>query len=186
MLYLVRHGTTEQGAFRVPGDLTPATYDEWLLDFGLTEHGRRSECAALRSRFTQAHRPDRVLASPRRRTVETAELALPDRPVVTDDRLHEWHAAESMPDLLARARWLLRGGEDEVLAVFTHGGFIRAVIAALVVGGDDARFAATFHDLRRMLQIWNASVTLIGQGASGLELLGVNLCDPIDAIAGRP
>jgi broad specificity phosphatase PhoE len=163
MLYLVRHATTEQGAIRPPGDLTPASPEEWLLDFGLTEQGRRTEAESLRLRFAQTPTPDRVLASPRRRTRETAEIALPGRTLVIDDRLHEWHAAESMAALQGRARWLLHEGLDDVVAVFTHGGFIRAVLAALLVGEDDGRFAATFHDLRRILHIWNASLTIVGQ-----------------------
>jgi broad specificity phosphatase PhoE len=90
-----------------------------------------------------------------------------------------------MPVLLERARWLIQRADADVIAAFTHGGFIRAVVAALVVGDDHERFGATFHDLRRVLHVWNASITIIGHGASGLEVIGVNLCQPVEAIAGR-
>jgi hypothetical protein len=36
-----------------------------------------------------------------------------------------------------------------------------------------------------MLHVWNASVTIVGHGANGLEIYGVNLCQPIEALAGR-
>lgn len=185
MLYLVRHASSSQPLLRPPGDLTPASPDEWRLDHGLSERGVR-EAAALRLRFDALDPPDRALSSPRQRTVETATFALAGRvPLAQDERLHEWHAGESMEALLARARWLLRVGDEGVSFVFTHGGFIRAVLAALAVGDDEARFGPTFHDFRRVLHVWNASVTLVGHGAHGLELFAVNLCPDVEAISGR-
>jgi broad specificity phosphatase PhoE len=184
MLYLVRHGTTNQGFFRTPGDLRPATYDEWIQDHELSDRGVR-EAESLRRRLALMQPLDRVLASPRKRTTETARIALPSREAEVDSRLHEWHVDERIPELLQRARWVLQQGEENIVAVFSHGGLIRAVIAALAVGGDDERFGATFDDLRRVLHIWNGSLTIVGHGASGLELLAVNLCDDIDAMAGR-
>ena len=184
MLYLVRHGATRQPQLRPPGDLTPATREEWALDYGLSERGRL-EAQALAGRLDALGPPDRVMSSPRRRTRETAAEALPGTDVVLDERLHEWHAEEPMAELLERARWLLSVGEEGTSAVFTHGGFIRAVVAALVAGDDPARFASTFHELRRALHVWNGSITLVGHGASGLELLAVNLCPAIDEMTGR-
>ncbi len=185
MLYLVRHGTTDQGFFRAPGDLRPATREEWLQDNGLTTRGRE-EAEALRTRFARMMPPDRVISSPRRRTLETAAIALPDRSAAQEDQLHEWYADEGPTALYRRARWLLGEGEDSLIAAFTHGGLIRAVIAAVQVGPDAKRFEAAFHDLRRVLHIWNGSLTVIGHGASGLELYAVNLCDAIDALVGGP
>lgn len=185
MLYLVRHGTSTQSVLRAPGDLTPASPDEWQLDHGLSARGEQ-ESDALRDRLSALDPPDRVLSSPRRRTLETARRALgADIPIRTDERLHEWHSGEPTHALLARARWLLAVGDEGVSFVFTHGGFVRAVIAALAVGGDDARFDAVFHDLRRVLHVWNASVTIVGHGAHGLELFGVNLCPDVEALSGR-
>lgn len=183
MLYLIRHGTTDQGLIRPPGDLTPATREEWLQDHGLTRQGQR-EGTALRRRFSSMIAPDLVLTSPRRRTQETARLALPDVAPTLDDRLHEWHAGEPEHLLRERAHWLLEQSEDLVVAAFTHGGFIRAVVAALLAKDHETRFRPLFHDLRRGLQVWNGSLTIIGQGASGLELIAVNLCDSIDELAG--
>lgn len=185
MLYLVRHGSTDQRMLRPPGDLTPATRDEWLLDHGLSERGI-AECDALARRLGTLPPPDRVLSSPRRRTLDTAARALPGLSIDVDERLHEWHGDETAAELLARAHWLLDVGAEGTSCVFTHGGFIRAVVAALLVGQDTARFEPTFHDLRRTLHIWNASLTLVGHGPSGLELLALNLCPPIEDLAGRP
>lgn len=184
MLYLVRHATTVQPMLRPPGDLTPASRAEWLLDHVLSERGER-ECERLMERLSRVGAPDRVLASPRIRTQETARRAL-DRDVslTIDERLHEWHVEEPMPHLLARARWLLGVGEEGTSFVFTHGGYVRAVVAALLVGADEARFEPTFHDLRRTVHVWNTSVTIIGHGANGLELYGLNLHPEIEALAG--
>ena len=184
MLFLVRHGTTVQNMLRPPGDLTPATLEEWTLDHELSEKGR-TEAEALRPRFQQMMPVDHVLVSPKARTQETARLAIPGAPLEVEENLHEWHAAESADALLARANWLLQRADTEVIAAFTHGGFIRAVIAAVLVGEESNRFEATFHDLRRMLHIWNASITVIGHGGSGLEVIGVNLCPAVEALAGR-
>jgi broad specificity phosphatase PhoE len=184
MLFLVRHGTTVQNMLRPPGDFTPATQEEWALDHELSEKGR-AESEALRPRFQQMMAVDRVLVSPKARTQETARLALPGVPFEIEERLHEWHIGEPAEVLLGRARWLLQRADSDVIAAFTHGGFIRAVIASVLVGDESQRFEATFHDLRRMLHIWNASITIIGQGGSGLEVIGVNLCPAVEAIAGR-
>jgi broad specificity phosphatase PhoE len=185
MLYLVRHGTTDQGLIRPPGDLTPATHEEWLQDHALNNAGQR-EARALRRRFAGMIAPDRVLVSPKRRTQETARAALPDAVFEQEQRLHEWHASEPEDALRERSLWLLSEADNAVVAAFTHGGFIRAVVAALLTRNDPARFGALFHDLRRTLHIWNGSLTIIGQGGTGLELIAVNLCDSIDQIAGLP
>lgn len=184
MLYLIRHGTTDQPMLRAPGDLTPATPEEWARDHGLNERGLE-EARALAPWLSRLEVPDRVLASPKRRAQETARLAYPGRPPEVDDRLHEWHEGETTQALYERARALLATAEDGVTWAFSHGGYIRAVVAALLVDGDRARFDATFHDLRRTLHVWNGSVTLVAHGASGLELFAVNLCPSLDRLLGR-
>ena len=184
MLYLIRHATSAQPVIRPPGDLTPATRVEWTLDHELSDRGR-VEAKALGDWLSRLDAPDRVLSSPRRRTLETARLAVPGRAPTIDETLHEWHAEEPEPLLLERARRTLADAQDGVTWAFTHGGFIRAVVAALVVGGDDARFAPTFHDLRRTRHVWNASITLFAHGATGLELYAVNMCPSIDRLLGR-
>lgn len=185
MLYLIRHAKSEQEFLRLPGDQRPPTREEWRLDHGLSERGRL-EAALLHQRLARLEPPDRVLASPRLRALETAALTLPGVPAQLDERLHEWCEDESVETLLSRARWLLAEGETGTTFAFTHGNFIRAVLAALIVREDLGRFEATFHDLRRMLHIWNVALTVIGHGGSGLEVLGVNLHPEIDALAGRP
>jgi broad specificity phosphatase PhoE len=184
VLYLIRHGTSDQPILRTPGDLTPASREEWALDHGLSEQGR-AEAAALGTWLAKVAAPDLVLTSPRRRTQETARLACPEHPFVVDERLHEWHDDETPEALEQRARSVLASAESSVVFAFTHGGFIRAVVAAILVGGDAPRFGPTFHDLRRTLHVWNASVTLVAHGASGLELFAVNLCPSIDRLLGR-
>ena len=69
MLYLFRHGATTQQLLRTPGDLTPATVEEWQLDHGLSERGR-GEATALATRLAGLPAPDRILVGPRRRTRE--------------------------------------------------------------------------------------------------------------------
>ena len=183
MIYLVRHGATDQPILRDPGDLAPATRDEWLRDHGLSARGR-AEATALARRFAKLEPFEQVLASPKRRTRETAQLAVPNVEITIDDTLHEWHADETTDALRTRARAVLLRGEDARIAAFTHGGFVRAVVAALLVGDDAARFGPTFHDLRRILHVWNGSVTIVGHGPAGLELFAVNLCPDIDRFAG--
>ena len=134
MLFLVRHGTTVQHVLRPPGDLRPATLEEWALDHELSEQGQ-AESAALRPRFEQMIALDRVLVSPRCRTQETARLALPNASLEVVEHLHEWHGEEPSHALHARTKWLLHRADSEIIAAFTHGGFIRAVIAAVLVGG---------------------------------------------------
>jgi broad specificity phosphatase PhoE len=181
VIHLIRHGATDQPLLRPPGDLTPATPEEWLQDFGLDDRGR-SEARALGVWLAKLPPPDRLLSSPKRRTQETAALAAPGwRAELTDD-LHEWHGDEPSRALLAGARRLVAQGEEEALWCFTHGGFIRAVLAALIIGPDDAAFDATFHGLRRSLHVWNASLTVIGHGPSGLEIVSVNQAPAIDAM----
>lgn len=185
MLYLFRHGATTQHILRTPGDLTPATHDEWMLDHALSERGR-AEAVALGDRLKGLPTPDRILVGPRRRTRETAENAgIPLDRAQIEDRLVEWHGAETEAELHARARWLLGVAEDGVTWAFTHGGFIRAVVAALQVGEDPARFGPHFHDLRRALAVWTASMTVVGHGAAGLELVAVNVCPDVDQLCGR-
>lgn len=184
MLFLIRHATSAQPTIRSPGDLTPATREEWAQDHGLSERGA-SEARALAAWLARLDAPDRILASPRKRTLETARIAAPGHVPAIDEHLHEWHAEEPEAALLRRARRMLVEAQGGVTWAFTHGGFIRAVVAALVVGDDDARFAPTFHDLRRSLHIWNASITLFAHGASGLELYAANLCPSIDRLLGR-
>jgi len=185
VLYLFRHGASTQHTLRTPGDLTPATRDEWLLDHPLSARGRE-EARALGLRLPSLVPADRVLVSPRRRVRETAEVAgVPGDAAGVDDRLVEWHGDESDRDLHARATWLLQTAGDGVTWAFTHGGFIRAVVAALHVGEDASRFGPHFQDLRRSLAIWTASMTVVGHGAAGLELVAVNACADVDAICGR-
>lgn len=183
MLYLIRHGTTDQ-RLRDPGDLTPASREEWEQDHGLSAAGRR-EAEALGARLARLDAPDRVLASPRRRTLETAQVAAPGRVPVIDERLHEWHGEESCASLLARVEALLQTCDEGVTWAFTHGGFIRAVVAALFVRTDRVRFEPVFHDLRRGLHVWNGSITLVGHGGSGLEVVATNLHHQVEALTGR-
>jgi broad specificity phosphatase PhoE len=181
VIHLIRHGATDQPMLRPPGDLTPATFDEWRQDFGLNGRGR-SEADALRLWLDRMERPDRLLSSPKRRTRETAALAAPGLALELTDDLHEWHGDEPTSTLLARVRRLLERGEDEALWCFTHGGFIRAVLAALIVGAEETAFETTFHGLRRSLHVWNASLTFIGHGPAGLEIVSVNQSPAIDAL----
>jgi broad specificity phosphatase PhoE len=184
MLFLVRHATSAQPLLRPPGDLTPATREEWLLDHELSARGR-AEAALLSTWLARATPPDVVVSSPRLRTLETAALAFPSMPAKTDERLHEWCDDEPAAELRSRVRWLLEEAEERTVWAFTHGGFIRAVVAAMASGDDAARFEATFQTLRRTLAIWNASVTIVGHGPGGLELFAVNLHPDVDALAGR-
>lgn len=184
MLYLIRHAATDQPLLREPGDLTPATPAEWALDYGLSPRGEL-EAQELGAWLARLERPDRVLASPRRRTQETLRIACAEVAFDLDPRLHEWHDAESCDALQERVRSLLQETEEAVVWAFTHGGFIRAAIAALLVGDDRSRFAATFHDLRRALHVWNASVSLVAHGASGLEVYALNGCATMDRLLGR-
>ena len=185
MLYLIRHGTTDQPMLRLPGDQRPVTREEWELDHGLSEKGQR-EALALRERLARLSPPDRLIASPRRRARDTAALAVPGRTAVIEDLLHEWHGDETDLELHARVMRLLVSCEEGTTWAFTHGGFIRAVLAGLIAKEDSARFGPTYHGLRRALHIWNCSITVIGHGGSGLEVLGVNLHGEIEEICGRP
>jgi broad specificity phosphatase PhoE len=173
MLYLIRHGSTDQPMLRPPGDLTPATRAEWALDHGLSARGVE-EARSLQTWLARLEPPDRVVSSPKRRTRETAALAAPGRDVAIDERLHEWHEEEPLEALLSRVRAWLANADEGVVWAFTHGGFVRAVIATLLTDRDDARFGPAFHDLRRTVHIWNGSITLVAHGASGLELYAVN------------
>lgn len=185
MLYLFRHGATTQHILRTPGDLTPATPEEFLLDHGLSERGR-AEATALATRLKLLPAPDRVLVGPRRRTRETASFAgISDTQAVVEPKLVEWHGGETEAELHARARWLLGIADEGVTWAFTHGGFVRAVVAALQVGEDAVRFGPHFHDLRRAMAVWTASMTVVGHGAAGLELFAVNVCPDIDQLCGR-
>ncbi len=184
MIHLIRHGATDQPMLRPPGDLTPATVDEWAQDYGLNARGT-AEATALRHWLQKLDAPDRLLSSPKRRTLETAAHAAPHLTPTVDELLHEWHGDEPAAQLHARARSLLTRGETESLWCFTHGGFIRAVVAALVVGEDVASFEPVFHGLRRSLHIWNASVTWVGHGPTGLELISVNQSPALDELLGK-
>lgn len=183
MLYLVRHGATRQPPLRDPGDLSPATPDEWQLDYSLSERGV-AESRALVGRLDALGPPDRVLSSPRRRTLETASNAGFGSRIEIDERLHEWHGDEPVVALHDRVRWLLDVTDEGTAVVFTHGGFIRAVMAGLVARDDVALFERVFHDFRRSVSVWNGSITLIGHGPGGLEVLAVNLCPAIDELTG--
>lgn len=184
MLYLIRHGATLQPRLRDAGDLTPATREEWLLDYGLSARGV-IESNALSGRLDAMGAPDRVMSSPRKRTLETAAGSGLQRPVLIDERLHEWHGEEPVEALRDRVNWLLSLGEEGTSVVFTHGAFIRAVMAGVMTRNTPSTFAAVFHDLRRAMNIWNGSITLVGHGVDGLELLAVNLCPAIDELTGR-
>jgi broad specificity phosphatase PhoE len=144
-----------------------------------------SEARALSEWLAKLDAPDRVLSSPRQRTLDTARIAAPGYVPTIDERLHEWHEEEPEAELLRRAREMLAGSHDGVTWAFTHGGFIRAAVAALMIHADDARFASTFHDLRRSMHVWNGSITLFAHGPTGLELYAVNLCPSIDRMLGR-
>lgn len=185
MILLVRHGACRANPLRPSGDLLPASYEEWLEDPPLSSRGRE-EALALAPRLEQIGPWDRVLASPRRRTVETAGLALPGNSPAIDERLHEWHGGEPMEALLERVQAVLDEAERGSVLAFTHGGFIRAVVAAVLCGRDPERFGPLFHDLRRGLQVFTASLTPVVHGVRGLEVLATNACPDVEAFTGRP
>ena len=78
-VYLVRHGET---AWTVTRQHTGRT------DIPLSERGEQ-EAREVGARLTGL-RFDRILSSPLQRARRTAEIAMPDSPVETDDDLMEW------------------------------------------------------------------------------------------------
>jgi broad specificity phosphatase PhoE len=149
-LVLIRHGETE---WSLDGRHTGNS------DIPLTEVGRR-QAESLRGAL-QSRRFERVVSSPRRRSLDTCRLAgLGDRAEVMDD-LAEWdygeydgitsrQIRESRPDWVlwrdgcpggespaevgARADRVLAelGGSEGDVAVFSHGHFLRVLAARWV------------------------------------------------------
>jgi broad specificity phosphatase PhoE len=149
-LVLIRHGETE---WSLDGRHTGNS------DIPLTEVGRR-QAESLRG-ARQSRRFERVVSSPRRRSLDTCRLAgLGDRAEVMDD-LAEWdygeydgitsrQIRESRPDWVlwrdgcpggespaevgARADRVLAelGGSEGDVAVFSHGHFLRVLAARWV------------------------------------------------------
>jgi broad specificity phosphatase PhoE len=149
-LVLIRHGETE---WSLDGRHTGNS------DIPLTEVGRR-QAESLRSAL-QSRRFERVVSSPRQRSLDTCRLAgLGDRAEVMDD-LAEWdygeydgitsrQIRESRPDWVlwrdgcpggespaevgARADRVLAelGGSEGDVAVFSHGHFLRVLAARWV------------------------------------------------------
>ncbi len=105
-LVLTRHGLTDRS--------DPEQHLGQGLDIGLSAAGR-AQAAALAGRIADEHF-DRIVASPLRRAVETAELVARGRPVEPDPRLMEmdygaWegltYEAIDAFDAAARARWVV-------------------------------------------------------------------------------
>lgn len=98
-LTLIRHGLTEwnvQGRFQGQSDLP------------LSEEGAR-QARRLADRMARMEPPDRIVASPLRRAVETAEIAFEGQPVTVDPRLMELHfgafEGRTLAENLAEDAW---------------------------------------------------------------------------------
>ena len=98
-LTLIRHGLTDwnvQGRFQGQSDLP------------LSEEGAQ-QARRLAERMARMDPPDRIVASPLRRAVETAEIAFEGQPVALDPRLMELHfgafEGRTLAENLAEEAW---------------------------------------------------------------------------------
>lgn len=124
-LILVRHGIADTPGQRVVSD----------ADRALTPRGRKRTEAAARGLRVLGCAPDRIVTSPLRRAVETAEIiaAVLDPPpsVMTAD---PWAPDTPLPSVLS---WLKTVEESEMLIV-GHMPSLGALTSILVAGHDNA------------------------------------------------
>jgi broad specificity phosphatase PhoE len=158
-LVLTRHGLTDRS--------DPEQHLGQGIDIGLSAGGR-AQAAALASRIADEHF-DRIVASPLRRAVETAQAAARGRAIETDPRLMEmdYGAWEGLTydeidarDAAARARWVADpaaiacpGGESGIDVAARARGFLADLIAwAADRPGEDPVVLAVAHStLNRVL-----------------------------------
>ncbi len=157
-LVLTRHGLTDRS--------DPEQHLGQGIDIGLSSAGR-AQAAALAGRIAE-ERFDRIVSSPLRRAVETAETVARGRPVETDPRLMEmdYGAWEGLTyeqidavDAAGRARWVADpaagacpGGESGADVGVRARSFLVDLLAWAAARTDDQVVLAVAHSsLNRIL-----------------------------------
>jgi broad specificity phosphatase PhoE len=150
-LVLTRHGSTPRS--------DPEQHLGQRLDLPLSEAGRRA-AQALGERLAGVSF-DRVIASPLRRAVETAHLAVPERGIATDARLAEmdygrWEGLTygeiDAVDADVRRRWeadpaglACPGGESGADVAARVGSFLDELVAWAAGDAGERRVLAVAH-----------------------------------------
>ena len=149
MIYLVRHGET---AWTMTAQHTGRT------DLPLNAQGER-QARDVEARLTGL-RFDRILSSPLRRALRTAELAMPNARVEADDDLMEWdygaYEGRSTVDIeVERPGWrLLRDGSPGGETLESVGARADRVIGRIRAGGGNALLFGHREILRILAVRW--------------------------------